>query len=518
MDVVEFLVSLLDVHKQQLKALTRQGDIQAKVLSQLVKDGLTRTLDRPSPQDVEEQRRHRLTPGRDKDPEDWGARLDGLLQEETQKKNQLIRPQGLSNAFQTRVMGQMWTVEDQSRQDFLSLRYEPQKGARELGQRLDSAAKHWLRPDLRTAAQVEQCVAMEQFLSLLPKEAGAWVQKQQPRDMEEAINMAEQRLGSGAFTVSSPSPDRTQTNTAQGSTETQEQGSVKMQSTSDHPDALTKSFLNQLETVKSAHFSLEIPDMGVASYQEEKDEHKVVPEEGSIFVCKQEVEDPDWHQESAPPEPIQMYGSTTGHESMSVDTPYISPPRHNSLSSSMYTHPTHRVSSQIPSPQSPPSLAPDVYHPQVQDSPVTDRLQSNNHSSDETELTARYTGLISEDGQLTWGTLPRVPSPSFHTRPPSPSPSHQCPDCGCCFTQQRSLEEHRNIHTGARPFVCGVCGKAFCHRRTLNKHTRIHSWERPFQCTDCGQTFKLKDTMKRHQVSHSRPGTGPGARQLSHSP
>uniref|UniRef100_A0A8C8K5I4 Uncharacterized protein n=1 Tax=Oncorhynchus tshawytscha TaxID=74940 RepID=A0A8C8K5I4_ONCTS len=351
-------------------------------------------------------------------PEDWGARLDGLLQEETQKKNQLIRPQGLSNAFQTKVLGQMWTVEDQSRQDFLSLRYEPQKGARELGQRLDSAAKHWLRPDLRTAAQVEQCVAMEQFLSLLPKEAGAWVQKQQPRDMEEAISMAEQRLGSG------------------------------------------------LETVKSAHFSLEIPDMGVASYQEEKDEHKMVPEEGSIFVCKQEVE--DWHQESAPPEPIQMYGSTTGHESMSVDTPYISPPRHNSL------------------------------------------LQSNNHSSDETELTARYTGLISEDGQLTWGTLPRVPSPSFHTRPPSPSPSHQCPDCGCCFTQQRSLEEHRNIHTGARPFVCGVCGKAFCHRRTLNKHTRIHSWERPFQCTDCGQTFKLKDTMKRHQVSHSRmPCHGP---------
>uniref|UniRef100_A0A674A9H0 SCAN box domain-containing protein n=1 Tax=Salmo trutta TaxID=8032 RepID=A0A674A9H0_SALTR len=120
------------------------------------------------------------------------------------------------------VQGQMWTVEDKSRQDFLSLRYDTQKGARELGQRLDSAAKHWLRPDLRTAAQVEQCVAMEQFLSLLPKEAGAWVQKQQPRDMEEAISMAEQRLGSGVFTVSSPAP--TQTDTAQSSTEAQEQG------------------------------------------------------------------------------------------------------------------------------------------------------------------------------------------------------------------------------------------------------------------------------------------------------
>ncbi|XP_041750938.1 zinc finger and SCAN domain-containing protein 21-like isoform X2 [Coregonus clupeaformis] len=482
MNVVEFLVSLLDVHKQQLKALTRQGEIQANVLSQLVKDGLTKTLDRSSPQDEEEQRRPRMTPGRDKDPEDWGARLAGLLQEETQKESQPIRPQGLSNAFQTRVQGQMWTVEDKSRQDFLSLRYDPQKGARELGQRLDSAAKHWLRPDLRTAAQVEQCVAMEQFLSILPKEAGAWVQKQQPRDMEEAISMAEQRLGSGVFTVSSPAP--THTDTAQSSTEAQEQG-------------------------------LEIPDMGVASYQEEKDEHKGVPEEGSIFVCKQEIEDPDWHQKSAPPKPIQMSVSTTGHESMSVDTPYIFLSRNNPLSSTMYTHPTPTVSSQIPSPQSP--LAPDAYHPQVQDSPVIDRLRSN-ASSDETELTARYTRLISEDGQLTWGTPPSVPSPSFHTRPPSPSPSHQCPDCGCCFAQQRNLEEHRNIHTGARPFVCGVCGKAFCHRRTLNKHTRIHSWERPFQCTDCGQTFKLKDTMKRHQVSHSRPGVGPGAHHRSHSP
>ncbi|XP_029556617.1 zinc finger protein with KRAB and SCAN domains 1-like isoform X2 [Salmo trutta] len=479
MNVVEFLVSLLDVHKQQLKALTRQGEIQAKVLSQLVKDGLTKTLDRSSPQDEEEQRRPGMTTGRDKDPEDWVARLPGLLQEETQKKSQPIRPQGLTNASQTRVQGQMWTVEDKSRQDFLSLRYDTQKGARELGQRLDSAAKHWLRPDLRTAAQVEQCVAMEQFLSLLPKEAGAWVQKQQPRDMEEAISMAEQRLGSGVFTVSSPAP--TQTDTAQSSTEAQEQG-------------------------------LEIPDVGMTSYQEEQDEHKRVPEEGSIFVCKQEVEDPDWHQESAPPEPIQMSVRTTEHESMSVDTPYIFLPRNNSLSSTMYTHPTPTVSSQIP----PPPQSPDAYHPHVQDRPVIDGLRSN-ASSDETELTARYTRLISEDGQLTWGTLSGVPSPSFHTCPPSPSPSHQCPDCGCCFAQQRNLEEHRNIHTGARPFVCGVCGKAFCHRRTLNKHTRIHSWERPFQCTDCGQTFKLKDTMKRHQVSHSKPGTGPGARHNSHS-
>ncbi|XP_064837566.1 zinc finger and SCAN domain-containing protein 21-like isoform X2 [Oncorhynchus masou masou] len=481
MNVVEFLVSLLDVHKQQLKALTRQGEIQEKVLSQLVKDGLTKTLDRSSPQDEEEQRRPGMTTGRDKDPEDWVARLAGLLQEEKQKKSQPIRPQGLTNASQTRVQGQMWTVEDKSRQDFLSLRYNTQKGARELGQRLDSAAKHWLRPDLRTAAQVEQCVAMEQFLSLLPREAGAWVQKQQPRDMEEAISMAEQQLGSGVFTVSSPAP--TQTDTAQSSKEAHEQG-------------------------------LEIPDVGMTSYQEEQDEHKRVPEEGSIFVCKQEVEDPGWHQESAPPEPIQMSVRTTEHESMSVNTPYIFLPRNNPLSSTMYTHPTPTVSSQIPSPQSPPPLAPDAYHPHVQDSPVIAGLRSN-ASSDETELTARYTRLISEDGQLTWGTLSGVPSPSFHTRQSSPSPSHQCPDCGCCFAQQRNLEEHRNIHTGARPFVCGVCGKAFCHRRTLNKHTRIHSWERPFQCTDCGQTFKLKDTMKRHQVSHSKPG--PGARHLSHS-
>ncbi|KAL0994268.1 hypothetical protein UPYG_G00120030 [Umbra pygmaea] len=505
MDVVEFLVSLLDVHKQQLKALTRQGEIQAKVLSQLVKEGLTRSLDQPSTQGEVEHTK--ITPGRDKNPEDKGARLAGLLQEEIQKKSQSIRPLGLSNAFQTSVLGQMWTVEDQSRQDFLSLKYDPQKGVRELGQKLDSAAKHWLRPDLRTAAQVEQCVAMEQFLSLLPQDVGVLVQKQQPRDMEEAISMAEQRLGSEVFTVSSPSPVSTQTDTAQSSTEMTEQGCAKMQSNSEQPDALTKSFLNQLETVKveSVNFSLEVSDLGVSRYHEKKHQHKSFPEEGSILVCKQELEEPDCQQMSSCSEPIQMSANTAGQERMSVDTAYISTPRNNPLSSSMYTHPTPTGSNQMGSQHSPSLLAADSYHTYIQVSPGADRLRSSNASSDETELTARYTGLISEDGQLTWGSLPRVPSPS---------PSHQCPDCGCCFTQQRSLEEHRNIHTGARPFVCGVCGKAFCHRRTLNKHTRIHSWERPFQCSDCGQTFKLKDTMKRHQVSHSRPGP----RHLSHSP
>lgn len=488
-DVTEFLVSLLDVHKMQLQALTKQGEIQAKVLKELLKDGLSRTLDIPLSQDKDKQRTPSMTV-ENRESAEWCTRLTELFQAEVQMNNNLTRPQ---RSLDT----ESWTVEDQSRQDFLSLKYDPHKGVRELGKKLDSAAKRWLRPDLRTAAQVEQCVAMEKFLSLLPSEAAVCVQKQHPRDMEEAISLAERWIGCGD-SLHAASAD-THTDSEQGSTDAPEHGGDEIrQGASNQPDALSESFLDQTEPVKlESILTLEVPDLGTPSL--EKEQRPSTPQEVSL-VLKQEVVEPDfsegseWAEDRAQAEPFHMPVSSRGQGSMSVSGG-VPLPQRCSLTSTIPT-----TSSQAFQ-QSPP--APDSYHLFVQDSPVTARLRGINSAmiDAETGLSAGYTGLFSQDGQQTWRTPPRLPSP-LHSQ--LSSPSHQCPDCGCCFTQQRSLREHRNIHTGERPFVCGLCGKAFCHRRTLNKHTRIHSRERPFHCDFCGQTFKLKDTMKRHQMAHCR--------------
>uniref|UniRef100_A0A8C9SJW2 Uncharacterized protein n=1 Tax=Scleropages formosus TaxID=113540 RepID=A0A8C9SJW2_SCLFO len=116
------------------------------------------------------------------------------------------------DALKNTLLSQAQAVEDQCRMDFLSVKYDPQKGVRYLGENLDLAAKRWLRPERRTSAQVEQLVAVEKFISLLPKEAGVWVHRRHPRDMEEAIFMAEQYLDcsspkDSSTNVSADAPD-----------------------------------------------------------------------------------------------------------------------------------------------------------------------------------------------------------------------------------------------------------------------------------------------------------------------
>uniref|UniRef100_A0A8C7NM55 SCAN box domain-containing protein n=1 Tax=Oncorhynchus mykiss TaxID=8022 RepID=A0A8C7NM55_ONCMY len=131
MDVVRLFTNLLAVHRQQLQALAVQGEIQTEALAQL------------------------------------------LEKEEAS------------------LQSQVRAEESRRQEDFSYLRYDPERGPRELGQGLESAAQHWLRPERRTAAEVVRCVALQRFVSLLPTHVGDCVLKQCPQDMEEAIYMAE---------------------------------------------------------------------------------------------------------------------------------------------------------------------------------------------------------------------------------------------------------------------------------------------------------------------------------------
>jgi len=53
----------------------------------------------------------------------------------------------------------------------------------------------------------------------------------------------------------------------------------------------------------------------------------------------------------------------------------------------------------------------------------------------------------------------------------------KCPVCQVFFASHQSLQEHRNLHSGARPFICAFCHSSFRQASQLSLHKRTHAEE-----------------------------------------
>lgn len=77
------------------------------------------------------------------------------------------------------------------RQHFRGLCYQDAAGPREALSQLGELCRQWLRPECHTKEQILDCLVLEQFLSILPRDLRAWVQAQQPQTGEEAVTVLE---------------------------------------------------------------------------------------------------------------------------------------------------------------------------------------------------------------------------------------------------------------------------------------------------------------------------------------
>lgn len=79
-----------------------------------------------------------------------------------------------------------------------------------------------------------------------------------------------------------------------------------------------------------------------------------------------------------------------------------------------------------------------------------------------------------------------------------------CKACGKKYSSKNLLDEHMNMHTGARPYKCPHCPKDFASKYTLTAHMKIHyDRKRPFECKECGKSFFSNQNLTQHVRTHT---------------
>ena len=78
------------------------------------------------------------------------------------------------------------------------------------------------------------------------------------------------------------------------------------------------------------------------------------------------------------------------------------------------------------------------------------------------------------------------------------------PGCFKVFKHSKSLNVHKRIHLGLKPFVCNLCDAAFTQSSGLRGHLLTHSGRKPYECDfkNCNKSFVSSSKLKDHQRIH----------------
>ncbi|VVC33968.1 Zinc finger C2H2-type,Zinc finger, RING/FYVE/PHD-type [Cinara cedri] len=104
------------------------------------------------------------------------------------------------------------------------------------------------------------------------------------------------------------------------------------------------------------------------------------------------------------------------------------------------------------------------------------------------------------------------------TQKPIVNKNLQCPDCNKKFVSITTLENHKRVHTGKKPFECDLCTKFFQTKENLMKHKLLHksntkmqttckqtvARDKFFRCIYCGKSFHTYIAMLNHMRVHTR--------------
>ncbi|XP_067205485.1 zinc finger protein 135 isoform X3 [Linepithema humile] len=81
--------------------------------------------------------------------------------------------------------------------------------------------------------------------------------------------------------------------------------------------------------------------------------------------------------------------------------------------------------------------------------------------------------------------------------------STACDICGRVLATKRSLFRHKESHNPTKLYLCDYCGKSLSSAEHLKKHRRIHTGEKPYVCDVCGKGFTDSENLRMHRRVHT---------------
>ncbi|KAK2582823.1 hypothetical protein KPH14_008909 [Odynerus spinipes] len=81
--------------------------------------------------------------------------------------------------------------------------------------------------------------------------------------------------------------------------------------------------------------------------------------------------------------------------------------------------------------------------------------------------------------------------------------STACDICGRVLATKRSLFRHKESHNPTKLYLCDYCGKSLSSAEHLKKHRRIHTGEKPYVCDICGKGFTDSENLRMHRRVHT---------------
>lgn len=91
---------------------------------------------------------------------------------------------------------------------------------------------------------------------------------------------------------------------------------------------------------------------------------------------------------------------------------------------------------------------------------------------------------------------------SFSTES-SQASDYRCSVCDLQLPSKFKLQDHMNLHTGARPYCCAECGKRFCQIYNYRVHLRTHAEAKVarLMCRICRMGFTSQEDLDEHLSS-----------------